>query len=66
MAVVLLTVGALGLSDKYLLGAAPTGLAPGDYLLFFGLGAAAALGAVLPHADRPIWADQDPDRARAD
>lgn len=54
-AVVFAVVGLFGLIDRHLGGIAPTGLAPGDYLLYFGIAAATALGVILPHSERPIW-----------
>jgi hypothetical protein len=58
-------IGVIGLFDLTLFGVAPTGLAQGDFLLFFGIGGVALLGAVLPHAERPIWevASAGPDGA---
>ncbi|HWR85184.1 MAG TPA: hypothetical protein VN200_04220 [Rhodoglobus sp.] len=52
---VFILLGVLGLFDRYLFGAAPIGLGEGDHLIFFGGGAATLLGAILPHAGRPIW-----------
>ena len=53
-------LGAWGLADQHLMGLLPTGLAPGDYAIFFGFGAVAALGAILPHPERPIWHEAPP------
>lgn len=52
---VLVGVGLLGLLDRHLFGLAPLGLLPLDFLLFFCLGGAALLGAVLPRAHENIW-----------
>lgn len=47
--------GLLGMADRHLLGLAPTGLQEFDFLLTFGLGSAALVGALLPRAERNIW-----------
>jgi hypothetical protein len=52
---VFVVIGVLGLFDRFLFGAAPIGLAEGDHLILFGGGAVTLLGAILPHAGRPIW-----------
>lgn len=53
--VVLVGVGLLGLVDHRLFGFAPLGLLPLDHLLFYGLGGACLIGAILPRAEVPIW-----------
>lgn len=53
--VVLAGVGVLTLVDDHLFGFAPTGILPLDRLLFFGLGTACLVGAVLRRAEMPIW-----------
>lgn len=53
--VVLVGVGLIGLADRQVLGLAPLGLQPLDFLLFWGLGGAALIAAVLPRAEVPIW-----------
>jgi hypothetical protein len=53
-------IGLLGLLDERIGGLLPTGLEPLDFLLLFGLGAAALLVGVLPSATRPLTTGGEP------
>lgn len=52
--------GLLGFLDRELWGLLPTGFAPLDFLLLFGLGGACLLTAMLPSADKPLVTAQQP------
>ncbi|WP_150308424.1 hypothetical protein [Planctomonas psychrotolerans] len=54
VAAVLIGIGLLGLLDRELFGAAPTGFMGPDFLFFFGVGAAAGFSALLPRITEPL------------